>query len=466
MPDIKLDVNNMLAQRLGSSQGITEAMLAGAETEALRALSKVQEVRGTGWLEWTQLPYQDDSAISDIENTAQKIKEKFDSFVLLGIGGSALGPACVHEALHPLRSNENKYVKTPNVYFEDNVDPERMAALLEIIDPAKTCFNVITKSGGTAETMSQYLIVRDLIKDIPNWRENIIVTTSQGRGSLYEIAKLEGFKTFIVPDGVGGRFSELSPVGLLAAAVSGINIREMLKGAARMDERCKVSDIYKNPALLYSVLEYIAMTRLGRNIQVLMPYADSLRLLSDWFCQLWAESLGKSVTRSGKIINAGQTPVKALGVTDQHSQLQLYTEGPFDKVITLMQVENYRVETKIPTAPENYPDEIRFLGGKTHSQLIKAEKQGTEYALTSAGRMNQTIIVPVVDEDAVGQLLYFFEMATAITGELLDIDAFNQPGVEGSKIATYATLNHPAEKYEKARKEMSGAPDKEDKYII
>ncbi|MDR2504585.1 MAG: glucose-6-phosphate isomerase, partial [Oscillospiraceae bacterium] len=263
-----------------------------------------------------------------------------------------------------------------------------------------------------------------------------------------------------------GRFSELSPVGLLAAAVGGINIRELLKGAARMDERCKENDMMKNPALLYSAMEYIAMTELGRNIQVIMPYADSLRLLSDWFCQLWAESLGKNVTRSGKPINAGQTPVKALGVTDQHSQLQLYTEGPLDKVITLFQVEAYRMETAIPEAPESYPDEIRFLGGKTHSQLIQAEYKGTEYALTAAGRMNQTIVVPFVDADAIGQLLYFFEMATAFAGEMLDIDAFNQPGVEGSKIATYATLNHPAEKYMKARERMSGAAEKESGYII
>ncbi|MDR2505824.1 MAG: glucose-6-phosphate isomerase, partial [Oscillospiraceae bacterium] len=200
MPDIKLDVNNMLAKRLGGFPGITNAMLDEIKGKAAAALSQVQKVRGTGWLEWTELPYQDESVISDIEKTAEEIKDKFDNFVLLGIGGSALGPACVHEAMHPLRSNENKHMKTPKMYFEDNVDPERMAALLEIIDPARTCFNVITKSGGTAETMSQYLIVRDLIKDLPTLRENIIVTTSQGRGSLYEIAQLEGFKTFVVPD--------------------------------------------------------------------------------------------------------------------------------------------------------------------------------------------------------------------------------------------------------------------------
>ena len=162
-----------------------------------------------------------------------------------------------------------------------------------------------------------------------------------------------------------------------------------------------------------------------------MPTAS--KYIADWFCQLWAESLGKNVTRKGMAVNVGQTPVKALGVTDQHSQLQLYTEGPYDKVVTFLKVENYRAETKIPNGCEDIPD-VAFLGGKSHNQLIQAERQGTEYALLRAGRMSQTITLPEVNANTIGQLLYFLELATAYMGEFLDIDAFNQPGVEESKL--------------------------------
>ena len=465
---VRIDVNNMMAERVGEGHGVAVGMLDGMRDKASGALRAVQAARGTDWLEWTELPYQDDSVIKDIESLAANIRDKFDAFVLLGIGGSALGPACVHEALHPLRSNEMTAAQRggPRIYFEDNIDPERMDALLKIIDPARTCFNVITKSGSTAETLSQYLIIREALRGVKDWQHNIVATTSKDHGGLAEIALKEGFKSLVVPEGVGGRFSELSAVGLLAAAVGGVDIRAMLQGAADMDARCKNPDLAENPALLEAALQYIASTKLGRNIFVMMPYADSLRLLSDWFCQLWAESLGKSVTRAGAPIYAGQTPVKALGVTDQHSQLQLYTEGPFDKVITFMQVESFRSETQIPAAPADYPPDVVFLGGKTHSQLIDAELRGTEYALLKAQRMNQTIIVPQVNAHTVGQLLYFFEMATAIMGEMLDIDAFNQPGVEESKLATFATLNHPASKFEAKRREMEERPGKLARWIV
>jgi glucose-6-phosphate isomerase len=191
----------------------------------------------------------------------------------------------------------------------------------------------------------------------------------------------------------------------------------------------------------------------------MLPYADSLKLIADWYAQLWAESLGKNVTLDGRPCNAGQTPVKALGVTDQHSQLQLYTEGPFDKIITFLRVENFRATTKIPGGDdvENFPT-IKFLGGKTHNELIEAERQGTQYALYVAGRMSQTITLPQVNAETIGQLLYFFELATAYTGALLSIDTFNQPGVEESKLASYAVLGYSSPAHDAKRAEMAKRP--------
>ena len=341
-----------------------------------------------------------------------------------------------------------------------------MAALMDVVDVRTTCFNVISKSGGTAETMSQYLIVLEKLKEAcPNdYQKHIVVTTSKTKGFLIELARAEGFKTFYIPDGVGGRFSELCPVGLLAAAVCNIDIRALVAGAKKMDERCNSGDMTKNPALYEAGLMYLCMQK-GMNISVMMPYADSLKLISDWYAQLWAESLGKNVTLDGKPCHVGSTPVKTLGVTDQHSQLQLYTEGPFDKAITFLKVENFRAVTPIPHGCENVP-KIAFLGGKSHNQLIEAERRGTEYALYRSGRMSQTITLDEVNADTVGQLLYFFELVTAYTGALLNIDTFNQPGVEESKVAAYAVMGYESEEHNRKREEMKNRPEEKNAYIF
>ena len=466
---IKLDVNHMMSDFIGSNYGIDPQQVDSLKTTAKLARQSVEKNRGTGWLGWMDLPYNQDEILTQIETVSANVRENFENFVILGIGGSALGPIAIQQALNHLHYNDLPADKrnAPKLFVEDNIDPERMLALLDVIDVKKTCFNVITKSGATAETMSQYLIISDILKKEigENWNKHIIATTDEVKGNLIKLAKQEDFTLFFIPPTVGGRFSELTPVGLLPACVCGIDIRAMLQGAAAMDERCKNDDVWQNPALLQAVLQYIAMEEMGMNIQVIMPYADSLKYMADWFCQLWAESLGKNVTRKGMAVNVGQTPTKALGVTDQHSQLQLYTEGPYDKVITLLKVENFRNEFTIPHGCEAFSD-VAFLGGKTLNSLLEAERQGTEYALYRAGRMNQTITLPEVNAHSIGQLIYFFEMATAYAGELLDIDAFNQPGVEESKIASYAVLGNSAEKFKQKADEMKNRPALLAQYII
>lgn len=466
---IVLDVNNMMADTLGFQYGIAKAQVEEYAPFAAAANQAVQAARGTGWLGWTELPYNQEEILVKIEATAKRVRENFDTFVVLGIGGSALGPIAVQQALNHLHWNELPAEKRngPRLYVEDNIDPERMAALLDVIDVKKTCFNVITKSGATAETMSQYLTISELLKKEcgDTWAEHIIATTDCEKGNLIKLAKENNFDLFFIPSSVGGRFSELCPVGLLPAAVCGIDIRAMLEGAAAMDERCKTDNVWENPALLEATLQYICMQDMGVNIQVAMPYADSLKYMADWFCQLWAESLGKNVTRKGQACNVGQTPAKSLGVTDQHSQLQLYTEGPYDKVITLMKVEEFRTVSPIPHGCEQFPD-VAFLGGKTLNALLEAERQGTEYALTKKGRLSQCITLPQVNAHTIGQLICFFEMATAYAGELLDIDAFNQPGVEESKIASYAVLGNTSQKYQAKAAEMAKRPARKAEYIL
>ena len=462
---LKVDYNNMMKEFIGKKQGIDKKDINKVTALADKAYEAVQSNRGKDMTGWMELPYNQEKIVEDIITTSKNIRENYDYFVVLGIGGSALGPIATFQSLCHLHYNDltKQKRKGPKFYVEDNVDPERMEALFDVIDVEKTMFNVITKSGATSETMTQYLIITDMLtkKLGKNLSKNIVATTDTKKGNLIKIAKEQNFKTFFIPDGVGGRFSQLCPVGLLPAAVLGIDIKEMLSGAAFMDEICKEKDINKNPALISAALQYVAMKK-GKNISVMMPYADSLKYMADWYCQLWGESLGKSTDNNGKSVYVGQTPVKALGVTDQHSQVQLYTEGPFDKVITILAVENFRTEYKIPHGCENIPD-VSFLGGHTMNELIEAERIATEYALTKAERLNHTIYLPEVNAFTIGELLYFYEMETAFCGAMLNINTYNQPGVEGGKNATYALLGKKG--YENKKAELENAPRKKTEYI-
>ncbi len=465
---VTVDYNYMMAKSLGE-KGISDSQLRAVKDEAEKAFGYVAANRGRDdlYMGWTELPYNQTEIVDDIIKTAKAVRKKFKYFVVLGIGGSALGPIMAFNALKHLHYNElsQKLRGGPKFYVEDNVDPVRMAALLDVIEPEKTCFNVISKSGATSETMTQYLIISDILKNKGvDLTENLIFTTDASRGNLIKIDKSLGgkIKKYVLPDGVGGRFSELCPVGLLPAAVLGIDIKGLLAGAAYMDGLCSKPSISKNPALALAALHYIAMQQ-GKNIHVMMPYSDNLKLVADWYCQLWAESLGKAQDYSGNTVNAGTTPVKSLGVTDQHSQVQLYIEGPYDKVITFISVDHYAVKMPIPHGCEDIPD-VGFLGGHTMQELIQAENKATAYALMRAGRMNYTIYMPEINAFTLGQLMYLLEMQTAYAGALLNINTFNQPGVENGKKATFALLGKKG--YEEKKAEIDSAPEIDGKYIV
>lgn len=465
---VTVDYNYMMSKSLGNT-GISDADLRAVKGKAEEAFGYVAENRGRDdlFMGWTELPYNQDAIVNDIIVTAKQIKKKFKNFVVLGIGGSALGPIMAFNALKHLHYNELPPKKRggPKFYVEDNVDPVRMQALLDVIVPEETCFNVISKSGATSETMTQFLIIADILeKKGLNLPEHMIFTTDESRGNLIKIDSKYGgnIKKYVLPDGVGGRFSELCPVGLLPAAVLGIDIKGMLAGAAYMDGLCSKPSVAKNPALACAVLQYITMKQ-SKNINVLMPYSDNLKLMADWYCQLWAESIGKAEDYDGNKVNAGTTPVKSLGVTDQHSQVQLYIEGPYDKVITFISVTNYGCKMPIAHGCEDIPD-VGFLGGHTMQELIQAENKATAYALMRAGRMNYTITLPEVNAFTLGQLMFLFELQTAYTGALLNVNTFNQPGVENGKKATFALLGKKG--YEGQKKEMDSAPALDGKYIV
>lgn len=405
------------------------------------------------WLKWMNLGYNEDT-VWYIKEFAAEVKGKFDNILVLGIGGSALGGIAVTEALlkpywNVLTPEQREGL--PRIFFVDNIDPDQINGLLNILDLKKTLVNVITKSGSTAETMSAYMIVKDRLEQElgSEYRNNVVATTDKETGVLRQLSDQEGYKTFVVPDDVGGRFSVFSAVGLLPFALLGIDIDEIIKGIQDMDAHCKNTDIRENIAAQNALIHYL-MDKKGKNLSVMMPYSSRLKFVSDWYVQLWAESLGKEVDLEGNVVNAGPTPLKALGATDQHSQIQLYNEGPNDKLINFIRVAEFDTELKIPHVFE-YTG-IGYLCDKTINDLINAEADSTRVALTDYKRPNVTFTVPKVNGYYVGQLLYLLEVQTAIAGALYNIDTFNQPGVEQAKNYTYALMGRKG--YEESAREL------------
>lgn len=425
-------------------KGFENEELLGLQTMLDQAQATLATRREAGEIDFSKFLISMKAQLPEIIDYANAVAPNYDNFVVLGIGGSALGPLAVHQALNHYYYNElppEKRGHRPRFYVLDNIDPVRFNELLEILDPRKTLFNVISKSGNTSETMAQFLIIRDTLRRVcgDNYAENIVVTTDKEKGNLLPIVLKEGYKRFVIPAGIGGRFSELTPVGLLAAAICGIDVHQLLEGALAMDQWVRESKgVLSNPAQLRAALAHLSWQQ-GKNISVFMPYADGLKTMADWYAQLWAESLGKRFDRQGQIVHVGQTPVKALGVTDQHSQVQLYAEGPDDKVITFVTVEKFKETREIPMDLE-LPEDIQFLGGRTLEELLFAEQKATEYALTLAGRQHQKIMLSSLDAYNVGQLQLLLEWETAYMGELLNINAFDQPGVEEGKNGTYALM--------------------------
>ena len=321
----------------------------------------------------------------------------------------------------------------------DNVDPATIAATLGRLDLARTRVLVVSKSGGTVETMAQYLIVREALAQAlgeEQARAHLVFVTDPEVGALRRIARAEGITTLDIPPNGGGRFSVFSPVGILPAAIMGIDVRALLGGAAHVTLLAEGEELTRNLPGAFAVLQWLSDTRHGRRIQVLMPYADPLRDLALWFVQLWAESLGKILPDGTSV---GPTPLPALGATDQHSQVQLFMEGPQDKTVTFIAVRGREDEGRIPARHGDIP-ELGYLGGHTLGELIDIEQRATAGALAARGRFNATLHVDAVDAWHMGALMQTFELATAYAGALYGVDAFNQPGVELGKQFAYAML--------------------------
>ena len=455
MTRIRLDYTNALADRVGPEHGLEPAALEAMRAPSAEAIERVQARRTTD-LRWLDLPYQSE-VHADVMAYAESVRGRFQNVVVLGIGGSALGNRALHSALNgPFHDLEPPAGK-PRLYVLDNVDPEYIAEFLEHIDLRASLFNVISKSGGTAETMSQFLVLRERLIAVLGeevHKEHMVITTDESKGVLREIVTREGYRSFVVPDGVGGRFSVLSPVGLVSAALVGIDVPELIAGAAEMDQRCRSTDMDANPALMHAALQHLLHNEKGKPIAVSFVYSQRLAYVGDWYAQLLGESIGKRLSTSGEEVFVGPTPVRAIGVTDQHSQVQLYVEGPFDKWFTLIGVDQPAGDVELPLAFEDL-EGVAYLGGRRLSELFLAEREGTRIALTEAKRPNCSLQLEKVDARALGELIVMLQVSVAVMGEHYGIDAFDQPGVEAGKVAAYALMGRAG--YEARKAEIEAA---------
>lgn len=390
----------------------------------------------TRWLTLNE----DTQVAKQIETYAASVKGQFDAVVILGIGGSCLGPAALCEALLPSYWNELSREQrngSPKMYFVDNVDSDKIDGLLQCLDFSKTLVNVVTKSGNTTETLSAFLLFQQYLEKAVGKAESakhIVVTTDPEKGTLKQLANEEGWTCFDVLPDVGGRFSIFSPVGLLPAALVGLSPSELLQSLTDIIPAMQSSELSTNIAASAAMAHYYAMQQ-GLNISVLMPYSAKLTLTADWYVQLWAESLGKAQNLKGETVNVGQTPVRAVGVTDQHSQLQLFSEGPYDKLVTFIHVENNHKNIQVPSS---YPNNtgLSLFQGRSFNEILRAEAKATHESLHQEKRPTVSYTLKSITPKSFAQLLFCLEMQTAIAGALMGIDPFNQPGVELSKVLT------------------------------
>ena len=381
----------------------------------------------------------DEDAIKKIIVYKDKQKGKFADIVVLGIGGSALGAICLQQSLLHLYENELKNNDRPKLHVLDNIDPALIREVEDVIDYKKTLFIVVTKSGTTPETISQFFYFKKKVEDNKlNAKDHFVFITDAEKGFLKKISKAEKIESFDIPDNVGGRFSVLTSVGLLPLALAGADIEGIISGAKRMRELFLSHEWDANTPFQLATVQYL-MSWKDKNINVLWPYSQRLIKFADWYRQLLAESIGKSKSINGETKYIGLTPVYSLGATDQHSQNQLYNEGPNDKLIMFIEVEELGPEVVIPNL---YPDEadFQYLDGVSFNELLRVEKKGTEMGLTQNDRPNITLKVDSVNPKTLGELIMLFEGAVAFLGEFLEINAFDQPGVELSKKLTKELL--------------------------
>ena len=428
---------------------VSDAELASIREEVLDAQKSLLagDGKGSDFLGWITLPDDyDKEEFARIQAAAKKIQKSCDVFIVIGIGGSYLGARAVVEFLKSPMYNSLKK-DTPDVYFSGcNISAQSLNELLAVCEGKDVCINVISKSGTTTEPAVAFRVFRELLekkygKD--GARERIFVTTDKARGTLKKFSDEAGYETFVVPDNVGGRFSVLTAVGLLPIAVSGIDIAMLMKGASDAAAAyTTVADVEKNDCLKYAALRNI-LYRQGKATEILVSYEPYATMFNEWWKQLYGESEGKD----GK----GLFPASVIFSTDLHSLGQFIQDGSRNVFETIVSVKNADSKLAVPYDEANV-DGLNFLAGTDLNQINKVAMQGTILAHIDGGAPNLLIEIEEKNEYCLGYLLYFFEFACGVSGYVLGVNPFDQPGVEAYKKNMFALLGKPG--FEDRKKEL------------
>jgi glucose-6-phosphate isomerase len=440
---ISLDYSFLLSENLCAENGVSLKELENTCPELEKIRKELLEKRTQKGFAWLSIPENAKKIINEIEMIRYTLPASVNTLVVVGIGGSSLGTRALIEALHP-----SDCLKKIRVIFMENVDPESVSEIFDTIDHQKTVFNIVSKSGRTLETVSQFFLIREFLEkksDRKDYKRRIIITTDPDEGFLREVAGNENIRNLTVPREIGGRFSVLTPVGLFPCACAGIHVEKILSGAAYALDHFKNTDVSKNMPLISAALRVLMSENQGKNIRVFMTYSDSLKSFGAWFAQLWNESLGKKRDSDGKMV--GSALLTASGTVDQHSLLQMLIEGKQDKIIDFVRVKKFRKDLTIPPAYSSDPEGMT-AGSKQVSEIFNTELTATMSSLVSSKRPCSMYSISEISPFVMGMLLFTFEIETAAAGLLLGINPFDQPGVELGKNIAYGILRRPGyEKY-------------------
>ncbi|MBI2854215.1 MAG: glucose-6-phosphate isomerase [Chloroflexi bacterium] len=411
-----------------------------------------------GPLRFLSLP-RETKLLGEIKALAEEKAARFENVLVVGIGGSTWPTIAIQNALchpyHNLLSHQQRQGR-PRFFFIDNCDPDETAAILDVLDLKRTLISVVSKSGSTPEPMANFAVLHGMTARAIGNRlaEHFVITTDEGEGPLRKVAAQEGIPCLSIPANVPGRFAGLSAVTLFPASMMGIDIEELLAGAQHVDALMTSWPFQSPLPYVGAGLLYLAKEQRGCNTFIFMPYSRRLRYVGDWYRQLWAESLGKKYSKDGSIVYEGSTPVNALGAADQHSVLQLMVDGPFDKFTSFVAIERY--DNKVPIEG-HFADveQLDYFDGHSLAELISVEQRATEMSLSRQQRLYRTIVLPEINAFVLGELMQYLQVETYVVAELLNINAFDQPGVEEGKNITYALMGRKG--YEKlASRDMFG----------
>lgn len=434
MIDLKFDYTNAL-------DTINQQDVIDFQKEITNHYNSIKEKTGKGndFLGWVELPETiDENLITRIEELAEEIKIKSKIFVVIGIGGSYLGARAIIEALSNSFAQINDNDCNPVVvYAGQNISEDYTSELLKLLDNHDYSLTVISKSGTTTEPAIAFRLLKNHLENKYGKleaRDRIIAITDESKGALKQLADEEGYQTFVVPDDVGGRYSVLTPVGLLPIAVAGYNIREFIDGAKKMKDHVEASSyISENPVSAYAATRN-ALYKAGKNIEITVNYEPKLHYFTEWWKQLYGESEGKE--------NKGIFPAGVSFTTDLHSMGQYIQEGLRNVFETVISVEKPRSELRVPEDEKNL-DGLNYIAGKRLHEVNNMAETGTRLAHVDGNVPNLRIVIPEISENTLGQLVYFYEMACAISGYILDVNPFDQPGVEAYKKNMFALLGKP-----------------------